>query len=130
MARMKRLGPRANVKDEPTRMSLLELDANVSEVTDILDREKRPKWRAVRSTPSQAARSWDCLLCTWDSTIQFPDPNPTNVSDEIMVIKQGGPTVLIVVANGQINGATTDAGPAADRARVYVSTGTQWVSYA
>jgi hypothetical protein len=130
MARMKRLGPRTDIKDDAARMGLTELDANVSEIADILDREKRPKWRTVQASPIQAARSWDCLLCIWSSTIQFPDPNPKNASDEIMVIKQGGPTVLIVVANGQINGASTDSGPASDRTRVYVSTGTQWVSYA
>lgn len=130
MAKMKRIRARSAVADEATRVALTELDDNASEAIDALEREKRPLWRAVQAAAVQMARPWDGIVCLQNCTIQFPDPTPQNTNQEIMVSKQGSPTISIIVINGRVNGATSDAGPAADRARVYVSTGSQWVSYA
>lgn len=111
-----------------TRATDVELEQAVADWADQLQRAVRPSWTAAEPGTNYLARPWDLLICHSTCTLLFPEATAANRGAEIAVLKIGSPTIQIVAVTGTIDGASTSAGPAANRSQVWISSGKGWHS--
>jgi hypothetical protein len=130
VTKLKRRGHWPGIAD-PYRSAFADVESNAADAIDQLEQRKRSAWnRVVSNTPSVQASLWDLVICQVNCEVLIPAASVQNFGAEICVQCGSSLTVTIRPLSGTINGSASYAAAPSDRARVFVSTGLGWSSYA
>ncbi len=127
------LGEAINALGLTVKTTFIDVEKNASDAVDAIVSNRKPAWNVIEAETTTQAQVWDLIVAKIaSSTVLIPAASRANAGCEIAISREHTCTAGVVVKpiSGLVNGSASSNGPAANRIRVFVSNGIQWVIYA